>query len=119
MEKKYSLTIFFFLLSSACFGADWTGFKGCGLYQLKGVVRTLKDAPTIIVNEETLSEMRFSFSDNDLENFKLFENAEVEADVYLNEPMKGSNGVATIHMPNILDPNDTGMSFISNSKCSK
>ncbi len=114
--------LLFIALSSTALAADWTGFDGCGLYQVKGVGRIIKNTLVIVVNEKTQSEIIFSVPI--LNGIKLspYIDRPLEANLQINEAINGANGKGTIQMikdrlPNPLNPKDTGIQLLTKSEC--
>lgn len=104
--------------------ADWTGFKGCGLYQVRGVVKYVKNTPTMIVNEGTKSEIQLSVPILNEPKLSPYIDQPFVAEVKILSPMNGSLGRGEVvkietRLPHPLNPKDTGLTFIKNIGCDK
>lgn len=103
---------------------DWTGFKGCGLYKISGVVRMQKNVPVIVVNEKSKSEIIIHVPIANEPVITSHLDMPVEAQVQLTKPMNGSIGEGEVvkisnRLPHPLNPMDTGLSFIKKGECAK
>lgn len=123
---RFLLLIFslYLLSATSLLAADWTGFKGCGLYKVRGVGRTIKNALVIVVNEKTKSEIIFSLPINNEPTLAPYVDRPLEATVQINKPMNGSKGFGVVQsiksrLPDPLNPVDTGMSLMTKSECKK
>jgi len=104
--------------------ADWTGFQGCGLYEVKGVVRFIKNIATMVVNEGTKSEIKISVPIENEPKLSPYIDTPFIAEVEIKSKMNGSLGTGTVvkidtRLPHPLNPKDTGMSFLKKSECAK
>jgi hypothetical protein len=111
-------------LISTANAADWTGFKGCGLYKVNGVVRFQKNIPVLIVNEKTRSEITIHVPIKNEPAITSHIDMPVEAQVQLNKAMNGSIGEGEVlsaqnRLPHPLNPMDTGLTFIKKGECLK
>lgn len=123
--KKISLLTFFAIASFSLHASD---FKECGYYTFKGVLRAdKKDKASFIyiVNEKTMSQMSFSFSDKK-EMMKLFPllDKPTSFEGFISSKMDGTKGVIKEvsaienRFPDPLNPaKDTGIHFIKSIKC--
>ncbi len=112
------------ILATSATAADWTGFQGCGLYEVKGVVRFVKNIPTMIINEGTKSEIKLSVPIENEPKLSPYIDTPFIADVELKSKMNGSLGTGTVvkietRLPHPLNPKDTGMKFLKKSECAK
>ncbi len=101
---------------------SWTGFKGCGLYRVRGIVRIQNNTPVIVVNEKTKSEMVFTLPIPNEPKLSAYIDREMQANLLITEAMNGSKGKGVVkeieaRIPNPIDPKDTGINFITKSEC--
>jgi len=121
-----SKTLIFFSLifTFSASAADWTGFQGCGLYEVKGVVRFVKNIATMVVNEGTKSEIKISVPIENEPKLSPYIDSPFIAEVEMKTKMNGSLGSGTVmkietRLPHPLNPKDTGMKFLKKSECAK
>lgn len=115
------VSLFFSLAAHA---ADWTGFKGCGLYEVRGVIKFEKNVPTMVVNEGTKSEIKISVPIENEPRLSAYIDRPFIAEVEMKTKMNGSLGTGTVmkidsRLPHPLNPMDTGMKFLKKSECAK
>ena len=121
-----SIGLFLCLCFSISFlmAADWTGFQGCGHYQVRGVVRTIENTQVIVLNEKSKSEIQFKLPIDNEPMLSPYVNRAIDADLEITKPMNGSKGNGIVkkikeRIPNPINPLDTGLSFVKKSECKK
>lgn len=118
--------LIFVLISGAVplsHAASWTGYKGCGLYEAKGVVRIIKHTPTIVLNEGTNSEIKLTVPVKNEPVLSPYLDLPFTAEVKISS-MDGSLGKGEVQkidsrLPHPLNPKDTGLKFLKKSECAK
>lgn len=122
--KKYILALFILTAFSAHAG----GFQSCGEYTFKGVFKARGNDPknfVYVINENTKSEMTFSFKDlEDVKKLLPLQDQPTQLKGEITKKMDGTKGVISNtsmiekRFPNPLVPaEDTGIFLVKNSKC--
>lgn len=117
------LLIFTAFISLAT-ASDWTGFKGCGLYKIDGVVRFKNNVPVMVVNETTKSEITLTVAIKNEPKLAPYIDQPISAQMNLTKPMNGSLGFGEVveinsRLPHPLNPQDTGLHFVKSGECVK
>jgi len=104
--------------------ADWTGFAGCGLYQVRGVGRLMNNSLVIVVNENTRSQIVFHLPILNEPRLAPYLDRPLVAELQLDQPMQGAQGTGTVmqvadRLPNPLNPMDTGIRLMTEGQCHK
>jgi hypothetical protein len=102
--------------------ADWTGFQGCGLYQVRAIARSIKNIPMIVINEKTQSEIVLTLPIENEPTLAPYINRAFLAEVQIEKKMIGPNGKGIVkniktRLPDPLNPTDTGIKLITKSEC--
>ncbi len=95
---RYILTASAILLSTGVQAreADWTGFAGCGLYQVRGVGRIMNNALVIVLNEKTQSEIVLHLPTINEPLLAPYLDRPLVAELQIDRPMQGTEGKGTI-----------------------
>lgn len=113
----------FFIIAFVGKAEDWTGFKTCGKYAVRGIVRKSVDrALVIVINEKTASEITFSVPIKEEPILAPYIDRPTVATVTIDNLSKGSKILGHVNnidlrLPNPLNPADTGVSLISKGQC--
>lgn len=102
-------------------------FDGCGRYEFRGILKmdeSTKFVPVYIVNAETASEMKFTFSTED-EGLKVaaMRNTPSKFEGIIPRKMDGTVGLVkmpgkiSFRYPDPLNSNSTGIKKLSDEKC--
>lgn len=97
----------------------------CGEYTLRGVVRPLKDGMTILVNEQTQSELQIKTTIPESSNLAAYSNKPVTVTALLTQKFDGTKGFAEkiikadFRIPDPLNPKDTGIKLEKKVACKK
>ena len=116
--RSLLLVFFLFTISASLFAEDWTGFSGCGTYEVSGTARSLKKSLVILVNEKSKSEM--------IINVPIINEPMLAP--YLDKPIlatldfdksksEGTVKIIKSRIPNPLNPMDTGIKLMSKADC--
>ena len=101
--------------------SEWFGYKGCGLYRVRGIGRSRPNGLKIILNEKTNSEILISLPITNEVMLAPYVNKELTAKVkiYKTDGATASGVIKEIdrRIPNPLDPKDTGIDYIDKSDC--
>jgi hypothetical protein len=117
-RMKRFLTI---VLSLSCsltgLAQNWTGISDCGTYEVKGVTRSTKQGPVIIVNEKTQSEFTITVPIQNEATLAPYVDKAIVAEVTFQSPTRGSVNKIKTRIPNPLSPKDSGVQMVTKSKC--
>jgi hypothetical protein len=116
------LPTFLLFLSTLSLADNWTGVSDCGTYQVKGIGRSSKNGPIIVVNEKTQSEIIITLPIPNEAILAPYVDRSFVAIVQIDEmtsgpKMKGLIQEIKTRIPDPLTPNDTGIKMISKAKC--
>jgi hypothetical protein len=122
--KLCKIVTILFIISNTSQGNTWNGFKGCGLYKVKGGAEIIDYLPVLVIHKGTMSEITLFLPPENLKLMIPYTDSSVEATVEILEAMDNSIGKGKVkdakpRIENFLDPQDTGIDLIAKMKCLK
>jgi len=117
-----SLIIFSFLFLTT---ETFASLEKCGIYEVNGIIKKIKEHRVLVVNENTQSEHQIYFDEQNQAQLAVYDDKDVNAEVILVTAFNGTVGNAQSlkkiksRIPEYLKPNDTGFKLISALDCKK
>lgn len=115
--------LFLFYIISTTLNAN--EISDCGEYSLRGIVRPLPEGLTIVINENTQSEMQIKTTISESSKLGAFMDKPVTVQALLNKKFDGTKGFSEqiikvdFRLPDPLNPKDTGVILIKKTACKK
>ena len=117
------LIVFHFIFTSINVSpaSEWFGYKGCGLYRVRGIGRSKPQGLKIIINEKSNSEIIISLPITNEVLLAPYVDKDLTAKIKIFNT-DGSTALAVIkeidrRIPKPIDPKDTGIEFLEKSDC--